>query len=145
MAEAPAFGYESGRRKEAVREDQPTGGAAKFARALAFRALGFSGAKKPSIGANPIGKATSAEGIALSEFWSAARSGRLCDSTSIGNVGSVLRRLTKLQPLWHTKPRFQGRGLARLKTGSQAAGRTDIAAKRGDQKIADQFARHGLQ
>jgi hypothetical protein len=42
--------------------------------------------------------------IALSEFWSAARSGRLCDSTSIGNVGSVLRRLTKLQPLWHTKP-----------------------------------------
>ena len=39
-----------------------------------------------------------------------------------------------------------GRGLARLKTGNQAAGRTDIAAaKRGDQKIAEQFARYGLQ
>jgi hypothetical protein len=39
-----------------------------------------------------------------------------------------------------------GRGLARLKTGSQAAGRADIAAaKRGNQKIAEQFARYGLQ
>jgi hypothetical protein len=39
-----------------------------------------------------------------------------------------------------------GRGLARLKTGSQAAGRADIAAaKRGDQTIAEQFARYGLQ
>ena len=39
-----------------------------------------------------------------------------------------------------------GRGLARLKTGSQAAGRADIAAaKRGDQKIADEFVRYGVQ
>ncbi|MGC1356875.1 MAG: tetratricopeptide repeat protein [Xanthobacteraceae bacterium] len=39
-----------------------------------------------------------------------------------------------------------GRGLARLKTSNQAAGKADIAAaKRGDQQIAEQFARYGLQ